>query len=46
MKNYASKRAKRGKLAYRTPSQFRFQRWQEVTKNKSGNFSKKKNRLP
>ncbi len=46
MKNYSSKRAKRGKLAYRTSSQFRFKRWQEIAKNKSENFSKKKNRLP
>ncbi|MDD5290478.1 MAG: hypothetical protein PHT40_04825 [Patescibacteria group bacterium] len=46
MKNYASKRAKHGKLAYRTSSQFRFKRWQEVSKKKSENFLKKKNRLP
>jgi len=26
MKNYSSKRAKKGKLAYRTPSRFRYQR--------------------
>jgi len=34
MKNYASKRAKHGKLAYRTPSSFRFQNCKEVSKNK------------
>ena len=44
MKNYASKRAKHGKLAYRTPSSFRFQSCKEISKKKSENFSRTKNR--
>lgn len=42
MKNYSSRRANRGKLAYRTPSSFRFRRHQEVVKQKIENFSRKK----
>lgn len=35
MKNYSSKRAKRGKLAYRTPDRFIYRKWQRTTKDKA-----------
>jgi len=31
MRNYASKRAKKGKLAYRTPSRFIYQKQKQVS---------------
>ncbi len=34
MKNYSSKKAKKGKLAYRTPDRFIFQKCQKVIKTK------------
>lgn len=34
MKNYSSKQAKRGKLAYRTPSNFRFRKYDQLAKAK------------
>jgi len=35
MKRYSSKQAKKGKTAYRTPSVFRYQKYQQVTRWKS-----------
>jgi len=35
MKKYSSKRAKKGKLAYRTPSRFIYQKYQKITKWKT-----------
>lgn len=32
MKKYSSKQAKKGKLAFRTPSRFVYQKYQQVTK--------------
>jgi hypothetical protein len=37
MKNYSSKQAKKGKLAYRTPSQFRYQKFLQISKYKTKN---------
>jgi len=34
MRNYTSKRAKKGKTAYRTPDRFIFQKYQKVIKAK------------
>ncbi len=35
MKKYSSKRAKRGKLAYRTPDRFIYRQYQKVAKIKN-----------
>ncbi len=35
MKNYSSKQAKKGKTAYRTPSVFLYQKYQQIMKWKS-----------
>jgi hypothetical protein len=37
MKNYSSKRAGKGKLAYRTPERFIYRKHQEVNKFKAKN---------
>ena len=42
MKNYSSRRAQRGRLAYRTPSRFRFQKDQEIKKQKSAEIFRKR----
>jgi hypothetical protein len=34
MKNYSSNRAQRGKLAYRTPSKFIYQKYMKTVKGK------------
>jgi hypothetical protein len=39
MRNYASKRAKKGKLAYRTPSGFIYQKYKQVLKYKQKKVS-------
>jgi len=36
MKKYSSKRAKKGKLAFRTPSRFIYQKYQKTIKQKAG----------
>ena len=41
MKNYSSKRAKRGKLSYRTPSQFIFQQHLKVSNSKLKKLNQK-----
>lgn len=35
MKNYSSKQAKHGKLAYRTSSTFRFRKYNQLVKTKN-----------
>lgn len=35
MKNYSSRRAKKGKIAYRTPNRFFYQQYQKIQKWKA-----------
>jgi hypothetical protein len=37
MEDYASKKVKQGKVAFRTPSKFIYQKYQTITKIKSKN---------
>jgi len=37
MKDYASKKVKQGKVAFRTPSKFIYQKYQKINKIKSKN---------
>ncbi len=43
MKNYSSKQAKRGKLAYRTPDRFIFRQFLKNAERKSALMPKKRN---
>jgi len=35
MKRYSCKQAKKGKIAYRTPHRFHFQKYQQISKRKA-----------
>ncbi len=39
MKNYSSRRANKGKVAYRTPSRFIYLKYKQILKNKTNKIS-------